>query len=893
MKKRLLSALLALALVFVLLPTTALAETTTTDVYIAGGPAVVDQWTTITANSCSGSYYYNAAKKELTLKGVNITSSTIINGIQFAANGDYTIKLEGENKISNVSTGISTDNVKKYAINVILSGSGSLDISARGLAIEVPSGNLTFNNTGAITLATTNTTVSGINAIQVSGSISIGNDFNKNLEIKAGEDTFDLNHSDFNALNNHKTITIAPKPSKTYYNNTALKYGETKPAGSGTISCDENGAVTLTNVNDSTGTLVFYAESKPSSITLIGDSTLSAVETKYQSLTISGSGSLTVGSIRVPNNTTTPNSPSLTIDGARVTAGTTTSTTRAVEVKGDLTVKNKATLIANSKTDSVPTVQVGGNATFTGSTVTITNYSTTQGGQDKDSYEASSALHVDGAITISGGSVTAGAQAGGNAIRAVGDITVSNGAQVTATNHSQYFSAITAGKADSDKIVNVLSTLIVSGENTNITATNSHDNSSTGAIHAKIKNANASNYLKLNNNATAIAPNAEDNTSGSNVTITRGDAYTAPTKTITEITVTGLTPPVKGATPVGKESVTLTDGLTVESITWGPAESIIDGKFIAGKSYTAHIKYTVDAGYMLATDAQCQDISAALTVILQQAKKEIEVTFHTAADTPTEKPTITLNLPAPVAGVAPLTTGVTATSSDNTTLTVTKVEWYAYTVEYKTDGTFDRIVRGDKVSGNFEANTYYLAEITFNQSISFANDGLNITAPTWPLEGSWPANCINIEPNGSTVRILFPATGAPCTHEYTDVWHANGNTHWHECKRCKAHADEVAHTFGDWITDTSATDTTDGSKHRTCSVCQYKENATIPKTGTGEIEPPTPDNPGTIVIIRPAEEEKPAQQPNPSTGANDLVGLAVAAAVAAALGSAALLRKHD
>ena len=69
---------------------------------------------------------------------------------------------------------------------------------------------------------------------------------------------------------------------------------------------------------------------------------------------------------------------------------------------------------------------------------------------------------------------------------------------------------------------------------------------------------------------------------------------------------------------------------------------------------------------------------------------------------------------------------------------------------------------------------------------------------------------------------------------------------------------------------------------------------TVPAySGTGEIEPPTPDNPGTIVIIRPAEEEKPAQQPNPSTGANDLVGLAVAAAVAAALGSAALLRKHD
>lgn len=80
--------------------------------------------------------------------------------------------------------------------------------------------------------------------------------------------------------------------------------------------------------------------------------------------------------------------------------------------------------------------------------------------------------------------------------------------------------------------------------------------------------------------------------------------------------------------------------------------------------------------------------------------------------------------------------------------------------------------------------------------------------------------------------------------------------------------------------------------HKECTVCKHKmQTEVIP--ATGEIEPPTPDNPGTIVIIRPAEEEKPAQQPNPSTGANDLVGLAVAAAVAAALGSAALLRKHD
>lgn len=95
------------------------------------------------------------------------------------------------------------------------------------------------------------------------------------------------------------------------------------------------------------------------------------------------------------------------------------------------------------------------------------------------------------------------------------------------------------------------------------------------------------------------------------------------------------------------------------------------------------------------------------------------------------------------------------------------------------------------------------------------------------------------------------------------------NGHCKACAICKVQLGRVEeHTFENGV----------------CTVC----NAT-----SGEIEPPTPDNPGTIVIIRPAEEEKPAQQPNPSTGANDLVGLAVAAAVAAALGSAALLRKHD
>ena len=165
------------------------------------------------------------------------------------------------------------------------------------------------------------------------------------------------------------------------------------------------------------------------------------------------------------------------------------------------------------------------------------------------------------------------------------------------------------------------------------------------------------------------------------------------------------------------------------------------------------------------------------------------------------------------------------------------------------------------------------------------------------------------------------STGTTCEHVWTTEWTidtVDNEYHWHKCIKCNAITDKKPHAYtivtdsgtnhirececkvfyvedyisSDWIIDTPATATTAGSMHKECTVCKHKmQTEVIP--ATGEIVPPTPDNPGTIVIIRPAEEEKPAQQPNPSTGANDLVGLAVAAAVAAALGSAALLRKHD
>lgn len=1090
----------------------------TPDVLIAGENAVVGQCTNIPAATGTGSYSYDADKKELTLKDVNITSG--INAIQFMANGAYTIKLEGENKISNVSNGISlSDDQYITSLNVTITGTGSLDISAKGLAINMKKGDLKFENTGAIKLATGNIGLNN-NALSVKGNITI-TDMSK-YSVTGTQQTggkplgSEVSLTEASQLKGgttgYRIITITPaalEKSNVYvagtnlYKNTAYTIQNGKPVMGGTYPGNYNiyfdatdyvlhvkdavieatGNVRSTRGIDGTSDIVFE-----------GDNSITAssygiyLDFKSSDLKISGTGSLEVKTIAgdpaiaTANNYNTSKSIIISGQGFTVTADTSKTTSYAIRSAKDLTIKDGAAVIAKSNekraididgnltvtngslkatstSNNVPTVQVGGNASFTGSTVTITNNSTTQGEQYKDSNAASSALHVNGAVTISGGTVMAEAKAGGNAIRAVGNITVSNDAIVTAKNNSQYFSAITAGSATGGE-VNILHNLIVSGENTRITATNAHDNNLTygGAINAYIKNANEGHYLKVGTDTKAIAPNAKTTVRNNSLTITRGDEVTRTNSPVviagttllndTYYTINGSTVAVgtdennynafydsakktlklnnakistttnNAAIKIGEDAfatytITVTgtnelqgnynhciesyssfkingDGTlemtngsntTASVIYCGPDKSLTIGAEVIFKNnsnsgvllgmvekdaysfaegYNVYASTNVSGSPLEAYDAakgstykylrvtkenlapttpttytvtitagdNMKRESGALTQEVTKGAAITEVKFMAASGhyfpadyvskmnlpagltaeirenswyliisgTPTSdvtinlpaasvRPTITVSMPTPVAGYTPATASdITLTYSDinksiSKNLTISNVVWQSYVSNG--DGSItpgNTLSSGDK----FEAGKTYFVRITHEY-----------VAGKYDIVPAAGITLDYTESDSTDMMLLFYTTGAPCNHEYTNDWHANGNTHWHECKLCRAHADEVAHTFGDWITDTPATDTTDGSKHRTCSVCQYQENATIPKTGTGEIVPPTPDNPGTIVIIRPAEEEKPAQQPNPSTGANDLVGLAVAAAVAAALGSAALLRKHD
>lgn len=68
-------------------------------------------------------------------------------------------------------------------------------------------------------------------------------------------------------------------------------------------------------------------------------------------------------------------------------------------------------------------------------------------------------------------------------------------------------------------------------------------------------------------------------------------------------------------------------------------------------------------------------------------------------------------------------------------------------------------------------------------------------------------------------------------HEHTqdeETWNYDADNHWKECSKCGKKFEEAAHAFDDWVTDSEATDTEDGEKHRDCSVCNFQETEVIP-----------------------------------------------------------------
>ena len=77
---------------------------------------------------------------------------------------------------------------------------------------------------------------------------------------------------------------------------------------------------------------------------------------------------------------------------------------------------------------------------------------------------------------------------------------------------------------------------------------------------------------------------------------------------------------------------------------------------------------------------------------------------------------------------------------------------------------------------------------------------------------------------------------AGCQHQAGTSWRASETEHWHICDLCSEQVDNAAHQFGDWVVMQEPAVGTAGRKVKTCSVCRYYIDESIPaiEVVTGE-----------------------------------------------------------
>lgn len=783
----------------------------TSDVLIAGKDAVVGVETSIPSANGSGTYFYDQASKTLTLKDVNITKG--INAIQFMANGTYTINLAGTNQISNVSSGIVASNVSGVNnVTVVLSGSGSLDISAKQYAIDMQVGNLIFNSTGNITLTTnTNYKVQSTvcNALHVAGNITIDNtkydivgarqEKDYPTEVISDSSVFDPAYLNGYTVGEtttlFKTITITPaaaKDSTISYDGTTLKQGETiKDGKGGTATVDrENNTITLNNFKG-TKALSFEATLADSTLVLEGTSTLSSIVTTQKGLTISGSGSgsLTVGSIKVTNNDNIRADLTIT-DGAHVTVNRPSGEDEpAVEVSGNLTVTGDGTQLSAECTAATnPAIEVGGNVTISGdpgtNAYTVSAHNSYNVQKDRvgnlSPSGVPSAIKIGGTLNISAGarvmaqtdSYGAGVMLGQNSTITVED------AFLSAKNSSCDFAAISFSGYMGD--------INVSGENGKVVAENTHTNIGQSlalkAINAFVYNRNTDFYLKMQSEGVIdeeiIAPGGRNASGGKKVTIIRGD----------KVTRTNSPVVIAGTTLLNDTHYTITNGSKVAEGTEDNYNAFYDSETKTLKLNNAQISTT--------TNNAAIKIREDLTITVT-GTNELNGNYNHCIESDN-------NFKINGTGRLVMTNG------SNTAASV------IYCGPYK-----NLTIAAEVIIKN-EAQPGYLIHIDKKDAYSFA-EGYNVYASTnvsgSPLEVYNPENYSAYKYLRVTKETLETGGGSTHEHVFSTSWESNADYHWHKCtvQGCTEVSDKEAHVYTNtWWKNSN------GNHGRTCDKCRHE-----------------------------------------------------------------------
>ncbi|MDE5898311.1 MAG: hypothetical protein K2H09_03480 [Treponemataceae bacterium] len=80
------------------------------------------------------------------------------------------------------------------------------------------------------------------------------------------------------------------------------------------------------------------------------------------------------------------------------------------------------------------------------------------------------------------------------------------------------------------------------------------------------------------------------------------------------------------------------------------------------------------------------------------------------------------------------------------------------------------------------------------------------------------------------------------SHTFAEAWTSDAEYHWHAatCGHTTEVSGKAAHTFGEWSVVKPATETEDGTRRRSCSICAYEAEESYKYDGN------VPDGGGVI-----------------------------------------------
>jgi hypothetical protein len=150
------------------------------------------------------------------------------------------------------------------------------------------------------------------------------------------------------------------------------------------------------------------------------------------------------------------------------------------------------------------------------------------------------------------------------------------------------------------------------------------------------------------------------------------------------------------------------------------------------------------------------------------------------------------------------------------------------TIEYKpADVTYAVTVNSGSGSSRYAAG----AVVTI--AANAAPDGTHFAH--WNLISGAGVTLANA--NAANTTFTMPASDVTLEALYASHapdgtgWKTDAESHWHVCS-CGTVLDKAGHTYGSWSVTKTATATEDGSKVRICTVCGYRDVASISRTGT-------------------------------------------------------------